>query len=804
MLRTAAGLVLLASIALGCATLGGDSRRFSIHVVDPLGNPIPCVRLTTPQQIVLETDRNGVAAFWEPGLMGRDVFFTPSREGWQHAADPSGMRGQALRVRPGGSGTLRLEPAEPAGSAPACQTNDAQTRLAAEPVPEREQLFRIDLIDAATGRGVPLMELRTPAGTSYWTDNQGIVAFDDLASMGRPLRFEVRGDGYRTLEPGGAVQLVPQPGGQALIALERLDVSERLYRVTGTGLYRDSLRLGLPVPIRHPLVNAGVAGQDSVQALVYQGRVFWIWGDTPWVAHPLGNFHSSGATSLLPEQGGLDPALGVDLEYFVGKDGNARAMTDIPGPGATWLTALVKVPNAAGEETMFALYGKHTKVDPPEERGLARFDRERQVFLRDRVLDDSMPVQPRGSAHLVRGRDGEFVHYADDVRIPARAESLSDPASWQSFSPFPAPGQRAERNPDGEVRYAWRAGIPGASEEDLRARRLAPRDALFGQVRDIASGKPVTVHANSTAASPFRGRFVRIFTELDGSPSRLGEIWYVEGDTPMGPWFLARKIASHRSYSFYNPFLHPYFDQRGGRTLFFEGTYTAAFSRQAEPTPRYDYNQIMRRLDLEDPRLMLPVPIYDLGKRGRGERYAVKRGLRPADGDPPIAFFAHDRPARGTVPVWWSGPACGERRLMAGGKPTTAPLFHAYTYEGRPAGLRSEALVANRGYVIENPLRVRLPVSTYLEETAADAGRDQCLREPRAGEGAPVVLDGAGSRGPGAEIARYRWSWPGGSAEGRTAELRLPPGLYDVRLEMTTQDGVTASDAAVIQVAPAR
>jgi hypothetical protein len=800
MLRTAARRALLASLALGCATLREDSARFAIHVVDEQGRPLPCVTLTTPQQIVLRTDRNGVASFWEPGLMGREVFFTPSGEGWQHAADPSGMRGKALTVAPGGSGTLRLEPV---GSAPECQANDAETRLAAAPVPRREQLFRIDLIDASTGLGVPLMELRTPDGGSYWTDNHGIVAFDDLASMGRPLRFEVRGDGYRTLDPSGEAVLVPQPGGRALIALERLDVAERLYRVTGAGLYRDSIRLGLSAPIRHPLVNAGVAGQDSVQALVYQGLLFWIWGDTPWLSHPLGNFHTSGATSQLPGQGGLDPALGVDLDYFVGPDGNSRPMTAIPGPGATWLTALVNVPDARGEETLFALYGKHTQVEPPEERGIARFDPVEGVFVRALLLGDTMPAQPRGSALRVRGADGDFVHYADDVRIPARAESLTDSASWQSFSPFPAPGRKAERNAAG-VRYAWRTGVPGVSDADRRARKLLPSEVLSGQVRDIQSGKPVVVHATSTAANPFRGRFVRVFTELDGSPSRLGEIWYVEGDTPMGPWFLARKIASHRSYSFYNPFQHPHFAQRGGRTLFFEGTYTAAFARSATPTPRYDYNQIMRRLDLEDRRLMLPVPIYDLGKRGRGERYADKRGLRPADGDPPIAFFAHDRPAPGTVPVWWSGPACGERRLMAGGKPATAPLFHAYTYEGRPEGLRAEMLVANRGYVIENPVRVRLPVRTYLEETAADAGRDQCLREPRAGTGAPVVLDAAGSRGPGVEAASYRWSWPGGSAEGRTTELRLPPGLYDVRLEMTTREGLVASDAAVIQVSPAR
>jgi hypothetical protein len=809
MLRIVARRALLASLALGCATLGDGGGSFAIHVVDAAGRGVPCVRLTTPQQIVLVTDQDGVAEFWEPGLMGREVFFTPTRVGWQHAADPTGLRGEALRVAPGGSATLRLEQV---GPAPAC---DAGAGRAASRATGRARLFRIDAIDAATGRGVPLIELRTRDGGSWWTDNQGVVAFDDLASMGRRLRFEIRGDGYRALDPSGSVELEPREGGHAVIGLERLDVAERLYRVTGTGLYRDSVRLGLAVPIRHPLVNAGVAGQDSVQTAVYRGSVFWIWGDTPSIAHPLWNFHTTGATSQLPSQGGLDPALGVDLDYFVGADGNVRALTAIPGPGATWLTGLVNVPDAHGDETLFALYGKHTRIDPPDEHGLARFDRERQVFLRELVFDDAMPVQPRGSALLVRSADGAFVHYADDVRIRARAESMGDPASWESFTPFPAQGAPAERGRGGEVRYAWRRGVPGADESALRQGRLAPGEALFGHLRDIESGRPVRVQAASTAMNPYRIRFVRIFTELEGSPSRLGEVWYAEADTPMGPWRFARKIASHRVYSFYNPFHHVFFDQRGGRTLFFEGTYTAAFARSAEPTPRYDYNQIMHRLDLEDPRLLLPVPIYDLGSRGRPERFVDKRALRPEDGDPGVAFFALDRPAPGTVPVWWSGAACGKRRLVAGGVPATAPLFHAWASALDPAALRMLPLRADPpglattasdpplGFVLENPLRARLPVGAYLPETIADAGPDRCLREERAGAGARIVLDAAGTRGPRAADARYAWSWAGGSASGRRAEVRLPAGLHDVRLEVMTPDGFTAGDALVIEVAPA-
>ena len=36
------------------------------------------------------------------------------------------------------------------------------------------------------------------------------------------------------------------------------------------------------------------------------------------------------------------------------------------------------------------------------------------------------------------------------------------------------------------------------------------------------------------------------------------------------------------------------------------------FSGNPDQTPRYNYNQIMYKLDLADSRLVLPVPVYDL------------------------------------------------------------------------------------------------------------------------------------------------------------------------------------------------
>ena len=86
-------------------------------------------------------------------------------------------------------------------------------------------------------------------------------------------------------------------------------------------------------------------------------------------------------------------------------------------------------------------------------------------------------------------------------------------------------------------------------------------------------------------------------------PFALGEVWYSEASEPTGPWLRAKKIASHPHYSFYGPYHHAFFDQGGGRIIYFQGTFTHEFSGSDDAIPRYDYNQIMYRLDLADPRL---------------------------------------------------------------------------------------------------------------------------------------------------------------------------------------------------------
>ena len=86
-----------------------------------------------------------------------------------------------------------------------------------------------------------------------------------------------------------------------------------------------------------------------------------------------------------------------------------------------------------------------------------------------------------------------------------------------------------------------------------------------------------------------------------GKPSAFGELWYAEADAPTGPWGPAVKVLSHANYTFYNPRLHPEFTPAESPILLFEGTYTREFADHPHPTPRYDYNQILYRLDLDEP-----------------------------------------------------------------------------------------------------------------------------------------------------------------------------------------------------------
>jgi hypothetical protein len=475
--------------------------------------------------------------------------------------------------------------------------------------------FAIELVDEATGRGVPLVELTTTSGVTYLTDSAGLVAFDDAALMDQRVFFAVKSHGYEFAADGFGMRgaaLEVKAGGSAQLNIKRLNIAERLYRVTGEGIYRDSVMLGRQPPVQHPLVNAQVSGCDSVQNAIWQDKLHWFWGDTNRPAYPLGNFQTTGATSRLPSDGGLDPVRGVDLDYFAGDDGFVRPMAKIPGDGPTWISAVTVFPDRDGRERMLCGY---SKIKPPMtvyRRGIAEWNDTAKQFLQISDFAPDTPLFPDGQALLYQDGDTRYVYFASPyplVRTKATADSYCDPKTYEAYTCL-QPGStidkpEIDRDQSSRVRYAWKRGtLPVGPQQQanlVRSGQLKAEEALL-LLRDVATGQEVLAHAGSVNWNEYRQRFVMIAVQVYGS-SFLGEVWYAEAPTPLGPWKNAAKIVTHDKYSFYNPKQHPYFDQEGGRIIYFEGTYSHTFSGNEHPTPRYDYNQIMYRLDLADERL---------------------------------------------------------------------------------------------------------------------------------------------------------------------------------------------------------
>lgn len=572
-------------------------------------------------------------------------------------------------------------------------------------IPQSGRYFTIKVIDDKTGRGVPLVELRMTNEISYYTDSNGIVAFYEPGLMGQTVYFEVKSDGYEFPEGflgNRGVALKVTSGGRAELKIKRTSIAERLYRITGEGIYRDSVLVGAPVPLKQPVLNAQVMGQDGGLAIPYRGKIYWFWGDTSKASFPLGNFGCSGATSQWPSTGGLDPNAGIDLSYFVDESGFSRAMlpsANFPGPGPKWLGGLKIVSGENGTEHLVADYVRIKSLAEAYERGVAIFDDAGEKFTRLAQFDLEDPMASGcWGGHPVRINADGFDYYYQGYtppflcRMKADMAHIETPASFEGFSPLVA-GTRYEkaatqldRYPDGRLRYAWKQNTPpltpSQEQELIAAGRLKASEGLF-QLRDIDTDRPIKPHAGSIQWNSFCKCWAMIVKEDEG-PSNHGAIWFAEADTPLGPWIYAKRILRHDKYNFYNPVHHAFLDQDGGRIIFFEGTYSDFFAAGGPLTPRYNYNQIMYRLALDDRRLAFPVPVYLVRGPRLTSRYLLRDGVdaenawKAIEAVPFLAIPPH-APHEGLIPIF---AATSEHGAVLGTHPFpqaggSSPLFYA-------------------------------------------------------------------------------------------------------------------------------
>lgn len=397
--------------------------------------------------------------------------------------------------------------------------------------------FVVHVIDDQTGRGVPLVELKLPNEVKYWTDSAGVAALDEPSLGEGEVFLRIRSDGYEFEHEtpfGRGVNVRIEPGKAQEIRIRRTMIAERLYRLTGEGIYRDSVLAGLSTATKEPLLNGRVVGQDTVSAAIYRGKIFWIWGDTIGPAY--WNFSVSAATSDL----GDDPAVAVNYSYFTDSDGRAKQMLPLPREGLVWIEGLIPMTDPNGRERLIATYTRQNGLKFPDECGLALFDDTMQIFRSWKQV----PCRDNHYSSHPFLHDGYWYLYPW-LRVLNDWSAIQDSSRWE------------------------------ARDVNLPSGNQRPSCVVWNHYKE---------------------RWILLLTDS-------GDVYYAEAKQPEGPYGSVVKIIHHDQYNFYNVATHTFFNQEDDRVIYLEGTYTDAFSGAPEKTPRYNYNQVLYRLRLDDPRL---------------------------------------------------------------------------------------------------------------------------------------------------------------------------------------------------------
>ncbi|WP_202617333.1 hypothetical protein [Roseimaritima sediminicola] len=443
----------------------------------------------------------------------------------------------------------------------------------ASPPSEAFTAYRVEIVDAENGWPVPLVELKTTSSVRFVSDNAGVIAVDDPSLLNQPVWFSVSSHGYEVPADGfgfRGVRLTPRAGESHTLEVQRTSIAKRVGRLTGSGLFAESQKLGEQTEWR----DAPLVGCDSVQNAVFRNRLFWLWGDTTLARYPLGVFDMTAATTTLEPFATDEPPLRPRFDHFLDAAGRPRGVADMPGDGPTWLTGVVALSTRDGDEKLVACYRKIAGHLEVYEAGQCVWNESEQRFEHLQTLwrredDEPLPAALR-EGHPVRWTDPEGQRWIlvgnplPHARVPDQFQAWKELDQWQALKP--------------------QASLPAAGED----RRIVP-------------------HSGSIAWNAYRKRWVTVFMEKFGSPSAFGTLWYAEADQPTGPWGPAVEILSHDNYTFYNPRIHSELARQDSPILLFEGTYTAEFTDHAIPTPRYNYNQILYRLDLDDPALAAAV-----------------------------------------------------------------------------------------------------------------------------------------------------------------------------------------------------
>lgn len=561
--------------------------------------------------------------------------------------------------------------------------------------------FVLRFSDSINGRPVPLVDAELFNALRLCSDNLGHIAIIEPDLAYKKVRLLIRGHGYRYphLDIFGerSLHIEVRPGETVEIKLERTTAAERLYRITGSGRLRDSILAGLASAANE--LPGNVIGLDSAIPVLWKNRLFSFYGDT--LAADRLNLSGSGGEIALNQPGVPDNLLPVN--FFCDSDGFVSRMIDLPEPGFVWIETVVPV-TYGGREVLVARYVRHKTLEEAVETGFALFNPARQNFTPIRRIKSN---RQHKSAHAVmvssHGNQAcciqpweksgttlqEFINQSShEVYTCLQTVEKGDPSPSIEIDNHHL---KVKRGNNGKLAFAWvRNGIPFSPANQIRLQEaglIKPYERWL-ELIEIGTGRKMVDFSGSICWNAFRKRWIMIAQGL------VGEIWYSEADTFTGPWVYARRIVEHDGYNFYNPVQHSWFDADHGRSIYFEGTYTSFFTREGYKTPRADYNQVMYRLDLRHPSLLLPVPIYRVsGKNGSwrlmtGKRISENNLWKNVLSIEFLAFEENNRGLSGLQPVYDHAGSADRQPELSLEPGDDSPVF--YSLKGdlhMPAGL---------------------------------------------------------------------------------------------------------------------
>ncbi|MBL9113624.1 MAG: hypothetical protein JNJ83_01360 [Verrucomicrobiaceae bacterium] len=440
----------------------------------------------------------------------------------------------------------------------------------------------VQVVDETSGRGIPMVVLSANNGATWVTDNAGWACVDEPDLQGQPIYLTAVSPGYvypKDSAGFSGTEVKVEAGGTVVLKMMRTDLAERMARLTGTGLYRDSKALGKDIAIAAH-TPPPLARQSNALTELHRGEVCWLWQEAEQMTHPGQRLAVTGTKSRL-----ASPPSALAMEQW---SPTPAPQTLLPVPGAPWVVVdgLVSVPDADGNARLVAHYIIQGKDTAKVEHGLAELNEE-GLFDRIVVLGDEYQWQlPAGGAVKVKEHEQEWLYFARPfctVRVPATFEAIRTPSFYQALTW------------DADAKdYRWqteRGPMEPSNEVELLAGGMVSANQARFRLLEAVSGTAVPVATGSVQWNEFRQRWVMI------ASAALDEVWYAESVKPEGPWGKAVRIVTLAGMDYRKVCQRPFLTEEKGRVIYFDGAVSGS------GLPRYEGCQLMYRLDLSDARL---------------------------------------------------------------------------------------------------------------------------------------------------------------------------------------------------------